>query len=218
MSKKILVIAAHPDDEILGCGGTIARHVDIGDVVQTIIMCEGESLRYINNDVNQKLYMENARVILGVEKNYHLEFPDQKLDTFSLIDIIKPLEKIINQYKPNIIYVQHGGDINRDHQILFEAAMVALRPVHNHIEEIRTFYTVGSTELGNPMSFIPNLWINIDKYIDKKIEAFSQYDSEVRCYPHPRSLKGLKILSQYVGNQVLLHHAEAFVIVRSILR
>jgi LmbE family N-acetylglucosaminyl deacetylase len=218
MKKKVLVIAAHPDDEILGCGGSIARHVSDGDTVYSIIACEGESLRYKNTNVNQKIYIENARKILGVEKNFLLEFPDQKLDTYSLIDIIKPLESIIQLYKPNIIYCQHGGDINKDHQILFDAAMVALRPVHDYIEEIRTFYTVGSTELGNPMNFIPNLWVNIDKFIHTKIEAFSQYLSEIKEYPHPRSLKGLEILSQYTGNQVVMNNAESFMIIRSIQR
>lgn len=218
MNKRILVIAAHPDDELLGCGGTIARHTAQGDEVRSIIMCEGESLRYKGMNVDQSPAIKDANNILGVKKVYHLKFPDQKLDTFSLIDIIKPIEGIVEEYQPQIVYCQFGGDINRDHQILSEAALVALRPVVTSVEEFYQFYTVGSTEWGYPNSFSPDTWVDIKEYLDTKIKAFSCYTSEVRDWPHPRSIKSLEHLAYYTGSTCCLEAAESFVTIRRIKR
>ena len=120
--KKILVVAAHPDDELLGAGGTLARHAAAGDEVYSVIMCEGESLRY-KHDVGQSDAIKNAAKVLGVKKTFHIQMPDQRLDTYTLTDIISPLEKISEEIKPNIVYCQFGGDINMDHQLLFRRRM-----------------------------------------------------------------------------------------------
>ncbi len=218
MDKRVLVIAAHPDDELLGCGGTVARHVAEGDIVQTIIVCEGESLRYKGKNVGQDEATEKARKILGVEKVHALQFPDQRLDTFCLVDIITPIEKIVKEFQPQIVYCQYGNDINRDHKIVFEAAQVAFRPVETCIEEIYAFYTVGSTEWACPTTFIPDTWINIQDYLEQKKEAFMCYQSEVRDYPHPRSLQSLVNLAHAVGNQCCMDAAEAFKTVRRVVR
>jgi LmbE family N-acetylglucosaminyl deacetylase len=218
MNKRVLVIATHPDDELLGCGGTIARHVAEGDTVQSIIVCEGESLRYKDNSVNQSIYIENARIALGVEKVHALKFPDQRLDTFCLVDIITPIEKIVREFQPQIVYCQYGGDINHDHKVVSEAAQVALRPVESCIEEIYAFYTVGSTEWPFSPTFIPDTWVDIKEYLDKKIEAFSHYKSEIREYPHPRSVKSLENLAYFTGNQCCMEAAEAFMTMRRVVR
>jgi LmbE family N-acetylglucosaminyl deacetylase len=218
MNKRVLVIAAHPDDELLGCGGTIARHVAEGDVVQSIVVCEGESLRYKDNSVNQSIAIENARKTLGVEKVHALKFPDQKLDTFTLVDIITPIEKVVREYQPQIVYCQYGGDINKDHKIVSEAAEVALRPVEPYIEEIYAYYTVGSSEWPFNPTFKPDTWVNIEEYLGKKIEAFSHYTSEIREYPHPRSIKSLENLAYYTGNQCCMKAAEAFMTMRRVVR
>jgi LmbE family N-acetylglucosaminyl deacetylase len=217
MSKKVLVIAAHPDDEILGCGGTVAKHTSEGDEVQTIIVCEGESLRY-GKDVGQKQAIEKAANTLGVRKVHTLEFPDQKLDTYCLVEIISPIEKVIAEYSPQIIYCHYGNDVNRDHRIVFEAASVALRPVAESVEAFYSFYTMGSTDWGYPRDFSPDTWIDITQYLHLKVEAFKCYTSEIRNYPHPRSVKAIEHLAFSTGNQCCLEAAESFVTIRRIIR
>lgn len=215
--NKVLIVAAHPDDEILGVGGTIKKHVNAGDRVQSIIMCEGESLRY-KEDVGQKTAIREAAEVLGVEKVHHLQFPDQRLDTFTLTDIISPLEKISEEFKPNIIYSQFGGDINRDHQILFEAVNVAFRPLDEWIEKLYAFYTVSSTEWAYPRTFNPNVWVDISDTIEEKVRAFQCYHSEIRQYPHPRSEKAIMNAAAYWGNICSMEYAEPFVLIREVHR
>ncbi|MEG1433501.1 MULTISPECIES: PIG-L deacetylase family protein [Eubacterium] len=215
--KKVLVVAAHPDDEILGVGGTVAKHVKNGDEVTSIVLCEGESLRYGKN-IGQSKAMEKAGNMLGVKRVIQLMFPDQKLDTYTLTDIISPLEKISNEIKPNIIYSQFGGDINMDHQLLFQASNVAFRPLDSWIEEFYAFYTVSSTEWGFPRSFIPDTWVDISQTLKEKIAAFACYKSEIREYPHPRSQKALEYVARFWGNQCVMDAAEAFMTIRNIKR
>lgn len=215
--KTVLVVAAHPDDELLGVGGTIAKHVAAGDEVYSVIMCEGESIRY-KHDVGQSGAIQNAANRLGVKKVFHIKMPDQRLDTFTLTEIISPLERVSEEIKPNIIYCQFGGDINMDHQILFQAANVAFRPLYSWIEEFYAFYTVSSTEWAFPRTFCPDTWIDICETLDQKIEAFQCYQSEIREYPHPRSTKALRYLAHFNGNQCSMDAAEAFMTVRRIKR
>lgn len=215
--KKVLVIAAHPDDELLGVGGTVIRHVQEGDEVYSVIACEGESMRY-HQDVGQTEAIQKAASIMGVKKVYHLRFPDQKLDQYSLVDLITPIETIAEHIRPNIIYCQNYSDINRDHKILFEAANVAFRPLHFWIEGFYTFYTVSSTEWGFPSSFSPDTWVEITDQLETKIKAFEAYQSEVREYPHPRSVKALRYAAYFWGNQCSMEAAEAFVTVRRMNR
>lgn len=213
--KKVLVIAAHPDDELLGCGGTLIKHVKNGDEVQSIIMCEGESLRYAGKEVHQHEATQNAANIIGISKTHRFDFPDQHLDTYTLVDLITPIEKVVDEYKPEIVYVQNGSDINRDHALTFEAASVALRPTAESVKEIYTFYTVGSTEWKFPNGFDPNVWINIENEIDQKLEAFKCYTSEIREYPHPRSIEAIRNVAKFFGNQCCMNYAEALMLVRA---
>ncbi len=216
--SKVLVIAAHPDDELLGCGGALIRHVDRGDIVQSIIMCEGESLRYEGREVRQHEATIEAAAIIGISDTHRFDFPDQRLDKFSLIELITPIERVVDSFQPEIVYVQFWGDINRDHALTFEAASVALRPTTPSVKEIYTFYTVGSTELKTPMQFVPNTWIDIENQLERKIQAFACYTSEVRDYPHPRSLEGIRNVAAFYGNQCCLKYAEAFMLMRRIER
>jgi len=218
MNKKVLVIAAHPDDEVLGCGGTIALHSKNGDDVFTIIMCEGESLRYGSGNLGQDKAIECAGKILGVKKNYWLGFPDQRLDKFSLIELINPIEKIIKEVNPQIVYCQYGGDVNRDHEILFKAILVSTRPLNYSINGIYAFDTASSTEWGYPYTFNPDTWVDISSSLEQKIEAFKCYDSEVRKYPHPRSIEAIKNRAYAWGNRVCLKAAEVYMTIRRVIR
>ncbi len=215
--KRVLVVAAHPDDEILGIGGTIAKHVQQGDVVRSVVMCEGESLRY-GEDVGQNFAMKKAAEILGVEKIEHLNFPDQRLDTYTLTEIIKPLEKISEEFKPNIIYCQYGGDANLDHKLLFEAANIAFRPIDLWVEEVYAFYTLSSTEWAYPRTFEPNVWVDITDTFNQKIEAISCYKSEIRKYPHPRSIQAIENAAGFFGNMCCMEKAEPFILIRKTVR
>ena len=215
--KKVLIVAAHPDDELLGVGGTAAKHALNGDEVRAVVMCEGESLRYHEN-VGQQTAMKKAAEVLGVVQIENLKFPAQRLDTYTLTELITPLEKLSRDYKPNLIYCQFGGDANRDHKILFEAANIAFRPLDSWIEEFYVFYTVSSTEWAYPKTFLPDTWVDITSVLERKIEAFLQYESEVREYPHPRSAKALEYSSHFWGNQCCIDAAEAFMTVRRIIR
>lgn len=215
--SRILVVAAHPDDELLGIGGTVCRHTKNGDTVRSVIVCEGESIRYAE-DVGQTVAMAEAARVMGVEKVYHLGFPDQKLDTFTLCDIITPLEKISEEFRPDIIYCQSSSDANRDHKVLFEAANVAFRPNSEWIKEFYCFYTASSTEWGYPRSFVPDTWVDIGDVLELKIRAFEAYSSEVRDYPHPRSSDALRYQAHFWGNQCCMDAAEVLMTVRCVRR
>jgi LmbE family N-acetylglucosaminyl deacetylase len=216
--RTILAIAAHPDDEVLGCGGTLALHVDAGDRVVVLIACEGESLRYGPGAVNQADDIRRAGEILGVKQVRTLGFADQKLDTMNLVDIITPLEKVIDEARPDIVYCQYGGDINRDHYMLFQAALVATRPIAKFLRGVYAFETASSTEWAYPRTFVPDTWIDISATLERKLDAMACYRSEVREYPHPRSLESLRHRAAYWGNHVALEAAEVFMTVRRVYR
>lgn len=215
--SKVLVVAAHPDDELLGIGGIVKKHTMSGDIVRSVIVCEGESLRY-GKDVGQINAIEEAAKILGVEKVYCLNLPDQRLDTFTLTEIINLLENISEEFKPDTIYCQSWTDANRDHKILFEAANVAFRPTSEWIRNFYCFYTTSSTEWGVPRCFIPDTWVDISDVLDVKLQAFKKYQSEVREYPHPRSLDSLRYQAHFWGNQCCMDAAEVLMTVRKIKR
>jgi len=218
MSRSVLVIAAHPDDEVLGCGGTVALHARAGDEVTAVIACEGESLRYGPGGVGQSEHSRRAAEMLGLKESRRLGFPDQRLDTLTLLDLIAPLERAVREVRPAVVYCQFGGDANRDHELLFRAALVATRPLELFIEAVYAFDTASSTEWGYPRSFVPDTWVDISTTLEQKLCAMACYESEVRPYPHPRSLEALRHRAQAWGNQCCMEAAEVFMTVRRTLR
>ena len=216
--NRILVIAAHPDDELLGCGGTVALHAQAEDHVTSLIVCEGESLRYGVGGVGQSDHIKKAAHALGVRDVRTLGFADQRLDMLPLTEIISAIEPIVREVQPHIVYTQFGGDVNRDHEILFKAILVATRPTETVIESILAFDTASSTEWAYPRTFIPDTWIDISTTLDKKLAAMQCYESEVRPYPHPRSLEALRHRATAWGNQCCLESAEVFMTVRRVMR
>jgi LmbE family N-acetylglucosaminyl deacetylase len=227
-NKNILVIAAHPDDEVLGCGGTIARHTMNGEKCNVLIMSEGITSRDnirnpdLRNDEIAKLreQAENAASILGVSCVEFNSFPDNRMDSVDLLDVVKKIENAIEKYNPEIIYTHHFGDLNIDHQITAKAVETATRPVRkNSVKEIYSFETPSSTEwaFSNQYHYFrPNCYIEIEKTLSKKIEAFECYRSEKRTFPHPRSSEAIKNLATARGTQVGLKAAEAFTLIRKI--
>lgn len=216
--KRVLVIAAHPDDELLGCGATIAMHTAAGDEVQSIILCEGETMRQQDNGKKVNATKEAAKV-LGCKEPFCVGLPDQHLDTLPIVDIISPIEKVVREFRPNIVYCHFGKDLNRDHQLVFEAAMVALRPKNEFIEAIYSFYIVGSTDWNYPRSFEPDTWVGFDRVVlEQKLKAFSCYETELCGYPNPRSIEALENLAKATGNQCCMEYAEAYMTIRKTVR
>jgi len=217
---KVLVVAAHPDDELLGVGGTIASHVAKGDQVRVVVMCEGFSSRYNPDwDGEVRKQANEAARILGVTDLVLGNMPDQRLETLLLCDVAKKIGQLIEESQPELVYTHFGGDINRDHRILTEAVLVAVRPYSApSVKEILMFETPSSTEWGSPpltTSFQPNVYVDISEFLERKINAFSCYSAEVRESPHPRSLQALADRARYWGSVINRRSAEAFVLVRS---
>lgn len=213
MNKKVLVVVAHPDDEILGCGGTILNHVDDGDFVYVCIATspyEPEwSEYYIRTKIEQQKSVDRY---IGIKERYFLNLPTVKLNTVPHGVLNKMVASIVNAVKPDVIYTHFEDDINYDHTLVFRACMVATRPPENI--ELRCFETLSETEW-NDKPFKPNLWVDISKNIRYKISAFKLYTFEVKNYPHPRSQEGIEILAKKRGSEICRRYAEAFKIIRS---
>lgn len=221
--KKILVVAAHPDDEILGCGGTIARLIKEGCEAYTLILGEGLTSRDEHRDRNKRVsevkelkdQAIKANKVLGVSDTYIYDFPDNRFDTVPLLDIIKMIEKIKNEVKPYLIFTHYGNDLNIDHQITYRAVITASRPMHDEtVKEIYSFELPSSTEWNYPLSFSPDVFFDISDYIEYKMKAMKSYKNEIRDYPHPRSLGAILLNAKNNGMKVGLKCAEAFECVR----
>jgi len=220
MSKSVLVVAAHPDDEVLGCGGTIARHVAEGDLVHVVFMADGVQSRRM--DGSEELQLRNqardeALKILGVSECNVLDFPDNRMDSLPLLDVVQALEPIIKQVQPSRVYTHHHGDLNVDHRVTHQAVMTACRPVPgSSVREILAFEVMSSTEWATPSvaPFVPNAFVDISDYLPKKLEALAAYDMEMRPAPHSRCVTNIEALARHRGNCVGVEVAEAFEVIR----
>jgi LmbE family N-acetylglucosaminyl deacetylase len=221
--SRVLVISAHPDDEVLGVGGTIAKYVNNGAEVYVTILAEGATARYENSMIEVlNKHALKASKILGVKKVSQYQLPDERLDAIPFIDVIKPIEKAITEVQPQLVFTHHRGDANTDHQIVFKATIAATRTLRkNGIQRILCYEVPSSTEQSPPFTeytFTPNIFINITDTLDKKIKAMKAYKSEVGVFPHPRSIESLTITAKHWGIKSGLEAAEAFVLVREIIR
>ncbi|MCI7789683.1 MAG: PIG-L family deacetylase [Lachnospiraceae bacterium] len=226
--RTILVVAAHPDDEILGVGGTAAKHAACGDEVYAIILGEGQTSRGdkredISQDVVKELHkntMKSAKAI-GYKDVFFADFPDNRFDQVDLLDIVKVVEKKVRELRPEVIYTHYSGDLNIDHQYTARAVLTATRPIGDYpVKEIYAFETLSSTEWNFDYSaqpaFCPNVYVDITEYYHKKEEAMNCYVSELCEFPHPRSLEGMDVLSKTRGMTVGMQRAEAFMLIRKI--
>lgn len=218
--NKILVIAAHPDDEVLGCGGIIKKHSNAGGKVFVLFLTNGSTIRY--GKKMKKVLQNNAKECakaLGVQEIYFKDLPEQELDNIPLINIVKEIERIIEKVKPGIIYTHYKGDINQDHKAVSQATLIAARPKNQHVKEIYSYELLSSTEWSAPFQeniFMPNVFVDITKEIQEKIKAFKKYQSQIEKWPHPRSIEGIEVLARYRGMQANLLFAEAFLLIRKI--
>ena len=218
--KKVLVIAAHPDDEVLGCGGVIAKHVFQGDEVHLVFMSDGVKSRsqFLEENLKQRMNASKlAQSLLGITSSQYLDFQDNRMDSIALLDIIQKLEPIIDNLKPSVVYTHHHGDLNIDHQLTHSAVITACRPVPNFsVREIYGFEVLSSTEWSNSQQsiFRPTFYTDITKHISKKISAAKAYQEEMRDPPHSRSIKHIEILAQHRGYSIGVDMAEAFEVYR----
>jgi len=221
--KTVLIVAAHADDEALGCGGTIARHVAEGDIVYAVFVADGVSSRAQADQedlANRNAAAEHAREILGIHENFYLGLPDNRLDSLPLIEVVQRLEPIIRNLQPSIIYTHHHGDLNVDHRITHQAVLTACRPMPgSHVQAIYAFEVMSSTEwatvTANP--FLPNYYVNISQYLIKKNAALNAYHAEMRKAPHSRSMEHLTNLAIHRGQSVGVLAAEAFMLIRVVV-
>lgn len=221
MTKTVLVVAAHTDDEAMGCGGTIARHVAEGDQVHLLFMTDGVGSReVIAEEAIERLNAAHQAVkVLGVNSFTNLNFPDNRMDSVALLDIVKEVEAKITEIQPEVIYTHHLGDLNIDHQITHKAVMTACRPQPNFsVKNIYAFEVLSSTEWQTPshMPFVPNVFIDITDYLTIKMQALKAYEEEMREAPHSRSLEHLELLAKHRGYTVGVKAAEGFMLVREI--
>lgn len=226
----VLVLAAHPDDEVLGVGGTIARHALAGDQVHIVIAAEGATARDpVRNAGSRREELEQlknasqrAAQELGAASVRFLGFPDNRCDSVDLLDLVKAVEAAMVDLRPSTVYVHHAGDLNIDHRLLHEAAVTACRPLPAQTAvRVLAFETASSTEWAPPGSqpaFAPNVFVNIKPHWEKKLAALRAYRQEMRPWPHARSLEAIETLGRWRGASAGVEMAEAFMLVRDILR
>lgn len=228
--KTVFIVAAHPDDEILGVGATAARHAAEGDAVYALILGEGQTSRGthrqdIDREIVDKLHkntLESAKAI-GFRDVFFADFPDNRFDEVDLLDIVKAVEQKIQALKPQIIYTHYSGDLNVDHQYTARAVLTATRPIGDYcVEEIYAFETLSSSEWNFDHSvqsiFSPNVFVDITDYYAQKEAAMKCYVSELCTFPHPRSLTGMDVLSKSRGMAAGMERAEAFMLIRKAIR
>ncbi len=226
--ESVLVVAAHPDDEVLGCGGTIARLVREGWNVHIAILGEGITSRYdspenADKDLLKQLHArsQTAGDILGVKGISLYNLPDNRFDTVPLLDIVKIVEKAVDSIKPRIIYTHCGGDLNIDHTLVHRAVLTATRPISTcPVKDIYAFEVPSSTEWAFSQlepEFCPNVFVDITDTLDQKIRAMQCYESESRLFPHPRSPEALRAIAQSRGAMIGKEYAEAFSLIRSVV-
>jgi len=222
MKKNIIIFAAHPDDELLGCGGTIKLLSKKNNVI-VVFFTTGITSRNTKNaniSINKlKIHSEKSAKILGIKSIIFLDLQDNKLDTYPRLEIIQRIEKIINNFKPSKIFTHHFSDLNIDHEIVSKSVITACRPNHfnKYLKQIYLFETLSNTEWSIQRKFQPNVYMDISKTINFKIRAMKEYKTELQKKPMPRSIEIIKTLAKLRGSEINVNFAESFYLFREII-
>ena len=225
MNRRILIVAAHPDDEVLGCFGTVARLIEEGCEAYTLILGEGVTSRDDARnregreaEVNAlRAQIRAANDAIGIQKVFIENFPDNRFDSVDLLDIVKVVARVKEEVQPDIIFTHFENDLNIDHTITCRAVLTATRPMADEcVREIYSFEVLSSTEWNYPLTFTPDTYFDVSKTLNKKVEAMAAYRSELRESPHPRSLDGIELNARYWGMRVGREAAEAFQCIRAV--
>ena len=223
--KVVLVFAPHTDDEVIGCGGTIARYVSEGADVYLCIVTSGQPPVFDNTEAVRNgwpcidyLECEASSKLLGIKETFYLQFPAVLLEQCSRYEVNGKVLDIIKKVQPDVVYMPHFGDMQKDHLIVSEAIMVAVRPKYAHvIEEVYAYETLSETEWNIPHVsnvFIPNVFVDISNYLGIKLEAMNCYKSQLSEFPNPRSLKAIRANNELRGSTMGTEAAEAFMLIR----
>ncbi|MDO8662367.1 MAG: PIG-L deacetylase family protein [Candidatus Omnitrophota bacterium] len=231
MAEQILIVAAHPDDEVIGCGGAIAWHSARGDYVRMIIMADGVTSRSYNPDIpvpraeellvyqqaieRRKTECRDAASLLGVKKNavYFLDLADQRLDTYPFLDLVKHIEKVKGIFSPTLVYTHFFGDLNLDHRLTAQAVLTAFRPRLGTTAAVKLFEVYETTRISNQAGygdFVPDYLLDISPFWELKQKALSVYVSESCKYPHFRSVQALRERAAFWGERSGVKYGEAF--------
>jgi LmbE family N-acetylglucosaminyl deacetylase len=219
---NILVVAPHPDDEVLGCGGSIAHHVARGDTVHVLVVTKGDP-EIFPPAIVEKTRGELARAhqVLGIAGVEFLDFPAPKLDSIPGYQIADAIGKSVKRLAPRTLYLPHRGDLHTDHRMVFDAALVAARPINGcSVRTILCYETLSETEWGYPLGtdvFSPTVYIDISRHLERKLKALGCYQSQLMPAPHPRSMQAVEALARHRGSAISAVAAEAFVLVRDIV-
>jgi len=219
--ENVLVIAPHPDDEVLGCGGTIKRLTDSGVRVTVLVASRGKKTLYSEEKIiNVRKQALNAHRVLGVSETFFFDYPAPELDLISISELSSSISALIVKEKPDAVFLPHHGDIHHDHEAIFTAGLVASRPVNDcSVKFVFTYEVLSETEWAPPFAskvFVPQLFVTINREFSSKVEAMKCYTSQIRNFPNPRSEKSLEALANYRGSTVGAEYAEAFMIIRII--
>lgn len=227
--KNVLVVAAHPDDDILGCGGTIAKYTKLGIKFKVIFIAEGTTCRFATEEINSEnalkeiekrnTYAKKSLEVLGVKEFTFYNLPCGRLDQEPIIEIGKIIEKEIKEFKPDTIFTHSNIDVNNDHLRVFQGVLQATRVgALNFVNQVYSFEILSSSEWRFVEAFKPNVFISLDKeHIDLKIKSLNEYVSEIKEFPFPRSNEGLEILAKRRGMQIGKKYAESFSLVREVI-
>ncbi|MBV5342177.1 PIG-L family deacetylase [bacterium] len=222
-NRNILILAPHPDDEVLGCGATMKKLSDEGNQLFVLVVTRGSSKFYSDEKIqNVRTEALQAHKLLGVGQTFFLDFPAPELDTVSLAEISKEISKVLYENKISVLYLPHRGDIHNDHRVVFNAGLVAARPVGDYsVEEIYAYETLSETEWAAPFgddAFIPTCFVNVEKSLNTKMEAMKCFKSQLKTFPNPRSLETIEALAKFRGATVGFKAAEAFMVIRQIIK
>lgn len=218
---RVLVIAPHPDDEVLGCGGTIAKYVSMGDNVYVCIVTKGCEPLFSQDSVDKVMdECKKADALLGVKETIFLDFPAAMMEEVPRYKLNDAFIKTIQEIKPEIVYLPHRGDMQLDHKMTVDAAMVALRPKYDHmVKKIYAYETLSETGWDIPNianEFIPNVYNDVSEFMGKKLDAFKKFTTQLAKSPNPRSLETVEALAKFRGNTVSIPYAEAFMLLREV--
>ncbi len=219
---SVLVVTTHPDDEVLGCGGVIARHVYEGDDVHVLMVTRGIPEIFPADQIEEtRRELQLAHSLLGVEHVTFLDFPAPKLDTVPEYVLADAIGDSIKTILPQIVYLPHQGDLHVDHRAVNRATLVAARPINGlSVRRLLCYETLSETEWAPPFgndAFVPTVFVDIAPFLERKLRAMACYSSQLKEPPHPRSLQSIESLARLRGNTVGLQAAEAFMLVREIL-
>jgi LmbE family N-acetylglucosaminyl deacetylase len=219
---RVLVMAAHPDDEVIGAGGTIVRHVQRGDKVHLCVVTKAYTPDWTEEVIKEKRReVIAASKVLGIEDVTFCDLPTVMIDTLPQKELNKSISDPVDKIQPDVVYTTHRGDLHSDHRLVFEATMVAVRPKSkNSVKRVLSYELPSSTELAPPFAeraFMPNVYVDISDVLETKLKAMSIYKTELKEYPHPRSLEALRINARRRGLTIQAEAAEAFMLIREII-